>query len=31
MIKAAIIGLGDISFVHLDAILGNPEIQLVAA
>ena len=31
MIKAAIIGLGDISFVHLDGILGNPEIQLVAA
>ena len=31
MIKAAIIGLGDISFVHLDAILDNPEIQLVAA
>ena len=31
MIKAAIIGLGDISFVHLDAILGNPEIQLAAA
>ena len=31
MIRAAIIGLGDISFVHLDGILGNPEIQLVAA
>ena len=31
MIKAAIIGLGDISFVHLDAIMGNPEIQLAAA
>lgn len=31
MIKAAIIGLGDISFVHLDAIQSNPEIQLVAA
>ena len=31
MIRAAIIGLGDISFIHLDAIIGNPEIQLVAA
>ena len=31
MIRAAIIGLGDISFVHLDGILSNPEIQLVAA
>ena len=31
MIRAAIIGLGDISFIHLDGILGNPEIQLVAA
>ncbi len=31
MIKAAIIGLGDISFVHLDGILSNPEIQLAAA
>ena len=31
MIKAAIIGLGDISFVHLDGILSNPEIKLVAA
>ena len=31
MIRAAIIGLGDISFVHLDGILGNPEIELVAA
>lgn len=30
MIKAAIIGLGDISFVHLDAIASNPEIKLVA-
>ena len=31
MIRAAIIGLGDISFVHLDGILSNPEIQLVGA
>lgn len=31
MIKAAIIGLGDISFVHLDAIADNPEITLVGA
>lgn len=31
MIRAAIIGLGDISFVHLDSILSNPEIQLAAA
>lgn len=31
MIRAAIIGLGDISFVHLDGILSNPEIELVAA
>lgn len=31
MIKAAIIGLGDISFVHLDGILSNPEITLAAA
>lgn len=31
MIKAAIIGLGDISFVHLDGILSNPEIMLAAA
>lgn len=31
MIRAAIIGLGDISFVHLDGILSNPEIQLAAA
>lgn len=31
MIRAAIIGLGDISFVHLDAIASNPEITLVAA
>lgn len=31
MMKAAIIGLGDISFVHLDAILGNPELTLAAA
>ena len=30
MIKAAIIGLGDISFVHLDAIASNPEIKLAA-
>lgn len=30
MIKAAIIGLGDISFVHLDAIDSNPEIKLAA-
>lgn len=30
MIKAAILGLGDISFVHLDAIASNPEIELVA-
>lgn len=31
MKKAAIIGLGDISFVHLDGILGNPELTLAAA
>lgn len=31
MMKAAIIGLGDISFVHLDGILSNPEIKLAAA
>ncbi len=31
MVNAAIIGLGDISFVHLDAIAGNPEIRLAAA
>ena len=31
MIRAAIIGLGDISFVHLDGILSNPEIRLVGA
>ena len=30
MIKAAIIGLGTISVVHLDAIASNPEIKLVA-
>lgn len=31
MIRAAIIGLGDISAVHLNCILSNPEIQLAAA
>ena len=31
MIRSAIIGLGDISFVHLDAILSDPENQLAAA
>lgn len=31
MVRAAICGLGTISFVHLDAILTNPEIKLVAA
>ena len=30
MIKAAIIGLGTISVVHLDAIASNPEIKLSA-
>ncbi len=30
MIRAAIIGLGDISAVHLKAIMDNPEIQLAA-
>lgn len=31
MIRAAVIGLGDISSVHLDAIATNPEITLVGA
>lgn len=31
MIRAAVLGLGDISWVHLDAIAENPGIELVAA
>ena len=31
MIRSAIIGLGDISFIHLDGILSDPENQLAAA
>ena len=31
MMRAAIIGLGDISFVHLDGILGNPQLVLAGA
>ncbi|MCD8366867.1 MAG: Gfo/Idh/MocA family oxidoreductase [Clostridiales bacterium] len=31
MMRAAIIGLGDISQIHLTAILNNPELQLAAA
>lgn len=31
MKRAAIVGLGDISFIHLDGILGNPDIELAAA
>lgn len=30
MKKAAVIGLGDISFIHLAAIQTNPQITLVA-
>ena len=31
MIRAAVLGLGDISWVHLDAIAENPGIELVGA
>ena len=31
MIRAAVLGLGDISWIHLDAIAENPGIQLVGA
>lgn len=31
MMKVAIIGLGDISFIHLDGILTNPQMELAAA